>query len=121
MGAVKVLILDGFVDEPSNFGVPPFLSPYPRYLAGAVRDAGHEWEDVTIERVRAGHPLRGDLLAAISGPIVPGKYLRGMPISEKELLHHAGAWEGVCVLGGPLGRFRYYDEHLVEVFDFIAI
>jgi len=118
---VKVVILDGFVDEPSNFGVPPFLSPYPRYLAGAVRDAGHEWEYVTIERVRAGHPLRGDLLAAISGPIVPGKYLRGMPISEKELLHHAGAWEGVCVLGGPLARFRYYDENLVEVFDFIAI
>src|SRR3972149_5591415 len=119
--AVKVVILDGFVDEPSNFGVPPFLSPSPRYLAGAVRDAGHEWEYVTIERVRAGHPLRGDLLAAISGPIVPGKYLRGMPISEKELLHHAANWGGIKVLGGPLARFRYYDDNLIEAFDFIAI
>ncbi|MBI4416399.1 MAG: radical SAM protein [Euryarchaeota archaeon] len=118
---MKVVILDGFVDEPSNFGVPPFLSPYPRYLAGAVADAGHEWEYVTIEQVRNGHPLRGDVLAIISGPIVPGKYLRGMPISEKELLFRAGNWEGVSVLGGPLARFRYYDDNLVEAFDFIAI
>ena len=118
---MKVVILDGFVDEPSNFGVPPFLSPYPRYLAGAVADAGHAWEYVTIEQVRKGHPLRSDVLAIISGPIVPGKYLRGMPISEKELLHHAANWGGVKVLGGPLARFRYYDETLVEAFDFVAI
>jgi len=118
---VKVVILDGFVDEPSNFGVPPFLSPYPRYLAGAVADAGHAWEYVTIEQVRKGRPLKGNLLAVISGPIVPGKYLRGMPISEKELLHHAAEWKGTAVLGGPLARFRFYDENLVEAFDFIGI
>ena len=63
---MRVVILDGYVDEPSNFGVPPFVSPYPRYLAGAVADAGYEWEYVTIDRVRAGHPLNGDLLAIIS-------------------------------------------------------
>ena len=118
---MKVVILDGFVDEPSNFGVPPFLSPYPRYLAGAVADAGYEWEYVTIEQVRKGRPLAGDLLAILSGPIVPGKYLRGMPISEKELLVHAANWRGTKVLGGPLARFRYYDENLVEAFDFVAI
>ncbi|HYS71579.1 MAG TPA: radical SAM protein, partial [Thermoplasmata archaeon] len=118
---MKVVILDGFVDEPSNFGVPPFLSPYPRYLAGAVADAGQEWEYVTIEQVRKGHALAGDLLAIISGPIVPGKYLRGMPVSEKELFAHAANWRGTKVLGGPLARFRYYDENLVEAFDFIAI
>ena len=118
---MKVAILDGFVDEPSNFGVPPFLSPYPRYAAGAVRGAGHDWEYVTIEDVRKGRPFSGDVLAIISGPIVPGKYLRGMPISEKELLHHAANWDGVKVLGGPLARFRYYDENLIDSFDFIAI
>jgi len=118
---VKVAILDGFVDEPSNFGVPPFLSPYPRYAAGAVRGAGHDWEYVTIEDVRKGRSFSGDVLAIISGPIVPGKYLRGMPISEKELLHHAANWDGVKVLGGPLARFRYYDENLIDSFDFIAI
>ncbi len=118
---MRVVILDGYVDEPSNFGVPPYISPYPRYLAGAVADAGHDWEYVTIDQVRAGHPLKGDLLAVISGPIVPGKYLRGLPISEKEILRHAGAFVGPRVFGGPLARFRYFDETLTAPFDHVAV
>ena len=118
---MKVAILDGYVDEPSNFGVPPYISPYPRYLAGAVADAGHEWDYATIDQVRAGRPLKGDLLAIISGPIVPGKYLRGLPISEKEILRHSSAFEGPRVFGGPLARFRYYDEILTEPFDHVAV
>lgn len=118
---MKVVILDGYVDEPSNFGVPPFLSPYPRYLAGAIEDAGHTWEYVPIDRVRQGHPLKGDLLAVISGPIVPGKYLRSLPISEREILRHAAAFEGPRVFGGPLARFRFFDEDLTEPFDHIAV
>jgi len=118
---MKVVVLDGYVDEPSNFGVPPYISPYPRYVTGAVRDAGHEWDYVTIDRVRAGHRLAGDLLVLISGPIVPGKYLRSLPISEREIIHHASAFEGPRVFGGPLARFRYYDEALVEPFDWVAL
>ncbi|TLZ56940.1 MAG: hypothetical protein E6K15_04385 [Methanobacteriota archaeon] len=118
---MKVVILDGYVDEPSNFGVPPYISPYPRYVAGAVRDAGHEWEYVTIDRVRAGHPVAGDLLVLISGPIVPGKYLRSLPISEKEIVHHASAFTGPRVFGGPLARFRYYDDSLIQPFDWVAL
>jgi len=118
---MRVVILDGYVDEPSNFGVPPYISPYPRYVAGAVRDAGHEWEYVTVDQVRAGHPLNGDLLVLLSGPIVPGKYLRSLPISEKEIIHHASGFEGPRVFGGPLARFRYYDESLVEPFDWVAL
>ncbi len=118
---MRVVILDGYVDEPSNFGVPPYISPYPRYLGGAVRDAGHDWEYVTIDQARAGRPLKGDLLALISGPIVPGKYLRGLPISEKEILRHADAFHGPTVLGGPLARFRYFDETLTASFDHVAV
>ena len=118
---MKVVILDGYVDEPSNFGVPPYISPYPRYLAGAVQDAGHAWEYVTIDQVRSGRPLRGDLLAVISGPIVPGKYLRSLPISEKEVLRHANAFEGPRVFGGPLARFRFFDEALTAPFDHVAV
>ena len=118
---MKVVILDGYVDEPSNFGVPPYLSPYPRYLAGAVQDAGHAWEYVTIDQVRSGRPLRGDLLAVISGPIVPGKYLRSLPISEKEVLRHANAFEGPRVFGGPLARFRFFNEALTAPFDHVAV
>ena len=35
----RVLILDGFVDEPSTLGVPPTISPYVRYLYGAAVEA----------------------------------------------------------------------------------
>ncbi len=118
---MKVVILDGYVDEPSNFGVPPYISPYPRDLAGAVQDAGHAWEYVTIDRVRGGHPLKGDVLAIISGPIVPGKYLRSLPISEKEILRHANAFEGPRVFGGPLARFRFFDEALTDPFEHVAV
>ena len=118
---MEVVILDGYVDEPSNFGVPPYISPYPRYVAGAVRDAGQDWEYVTIDQVRSGRPLRGDLLAVISGPIVPGKYLRSLPISEKEVLRHANAFKGPRVFGGPLARFRYFDEALTAPFDHVAV
>ncbi len=118
---MQVVILDGYVDEPSNFGVPPYISPYPRYVAGAICEAGHEWEYVTIDQVRAGHSLNGDLLVLLSGPIVPGKYLRGLPISEREIVHHASGFEGPRVFGGPLARFRYYDDALVEPFDWVAL
>src|SRR5436853_6906424 len=118
---MEVVILDGNVDEPSNFGVPPYISPHPRYAAGAIRDAGHTWEYVTIDRARAGHPLRGDLLVVLSGPIVPGKYLRSLPISEKEFVHHASAFQGPRVFGGPLARYRYYDESLIKAFDWLAL
>jgi len=118
---MRVVILDGYVDEPSNFGVPPYISPYPRYLAGAIRDTGDEYVYATIDQVREGRPLRGDVLAILSGPIVPGKYLRGMPISTKEILHHASAFDGVRVFGGPLARFRYYDAALTEPFDWVCI
>src|SRR5256885_2451357 len=118
---MKVVILDGYVDEPSNFGVPPYISPYPRYVTGAVRDAGHSPEYVAIDQARAGHSLSGDLLVLISGPIVPGKYLRSVPMSEKEVGQQAGAFEGPRVFGGPLARLRYYDETLVEPFDWVAV
>ena len=118
---MKVVVLDGYVDEPSNFGVPPYISPYPRYLTGAVTDAGHSWEYLTIDQVRAGRPIRGDVLALISGPIVPGKYLRGLPISDREIVRHASAFEGETVLGGPLARFRYFDESLTDPFDWVAL
>ena len=36
----KYLILDCYVDEPASLGVPPFISPYPRYLYGALLDSG---------------------------------------------------------------------------------
>ena len=118
---MRVTILDGYVDEPSNLGVPPFISPYPRYLAGAVLESGHEYEYLTIDQVRGGRRPRGDVMAVISGPIVPGKYLRGMPMSQREILQQASSFKGTKILGGSLARFRAYDAGLEKAFDHVAI
>ena len=82
---MKITILDGYIDEPSRLGVPPFISPYARYLFGAVKAAGHEPEYLTIDHYRQNIRPAGDLLFIISGALVPGKYLRTMPMSSKEL------------------------------------
>ena len=82
---MKITILDGYIDEPSRLGVPPFISPYARYMFGAVKAAGHEPEYMTIDHYRQGQRPGGQILFMISGALVPGKYLRTMPMSEKEL------------------------------------
>ena len=33
---LKIALLDGYVDEPTCLGVPPYISPYPRYIAGSI-------------------------------------------------------------------------------------
>lgn len=118
---MRVAILDGYVDEPSCFGVPPYISPYPRYLAGAIAETGHEWAYSTVDDVRAGRLPRADLLVILSGPIVPGRYLRSMPISEKEVRQVASDFHGPAILGGPLARFRYHDAELSDFFDRLAV
>ncbi len=82
---MKITILDGYIDEPSRLGIPPFISPYARYIFGAVKAAGHEPEYMTIDHYRQGSRPAGELLFIISGALVPGKYLRTMPMSSKEL------------------------------------
>lgn len=79
--------MDGYTDEPSCLGVPPFISTYARMAYGAIEDAGSEARYATIDQWRGGDvDLRGyDLLVAIRHVAVPGKYLRGMPASDREL------------------------------------
>ncbi|HOT46653.1 MAG TPA: radical SAM protein [Spirochaetota bacterium] len=74
-------ILDCYVDEPACFGVPPFVSPYPRYIFGALADAGADGARIdylTIDSLRAGgYRLEGayDMVFLIGGAVVPGRYL----------------------------------------------
>jgi len=82
---MKITILDGYIDEPSRLGVPPFISPYVRYCFGAAKAAGHMPEYMTIDHYRQGRKPAGELLFIISGALVPGKYLRTMPMSQNEL------------------------------------
>jgi len=77
----RYLILDCFVDEPACFGVPPFIAPYPRYVYGALIDAGIMAKAITyttIEDLRAADMTIEESYRAvflIGGAVVPGKYL----------------------------------------------
>ena len=99
-----ITILDGFVDEPSCFGVPPYISPYARYIAGAIKDAGQDYEYLTIEQWRKRGKIKGNILIILAGAIVPGKYLRAMPISLNEIkqLSH---FKGIKILMGSAALF----------------
>ncbi|HUR70176.1 MAG TPA: radical SAM protein [Candidatus Thermoplasmatota archaeon] len=86
----RIVLFDGYVDEPANFGVPPYLSPHARYLAGAARaaDPASVVSYLTVDEWRAGRKrellTEADILVVIAGALVPGKYLRGTPVSFRE-------------------------------------
>jgi radical SAM superfamily enzyme with C-terminal helix-hairpin-helix motif len=115
---MKALILDGYVDEPACLGVPPYLSPYPRYIAGALRERGLSESDIhylTIDTLRVNSPIAGefikkaDLLVVIAGMTVPGKYLRASPITPGEIEAIFRAAGGAKVIGGPI-RLGFSEE-----------
>lgn len=125
---MKILLLDCYVDEPSCLGVPPYISPYVRYAAGAVRTSGHELTYMTIDEYRGGSPKlnvlkKANTLIMIGGGIVPGKYLRGTPASINEIKNIAEDFKGIKILGGPIAKFWYSGnrsaEKLREIFDFV--
>jgi len=128
---MKVLILDGYVDEPTCLGVPPYVSTYVRYVAGSLVDAGIKPDDIdyiTIDKLRENLNLKNykgenyfegflsalkksyikdyDLIIVISGLTVPGRYLGFTPISYSELLALSKLKGPVKILGGPI-RFGF--------------
>jgi radical SAM superfamily enzyme with C-terminal helix-hairpin-helix motif len=112
---LRALIIDGYVDEPACLGVPPYISPQVRAAVGAARVAGAEAEYLTIDQVRRGAALPHAAVSLImAGSAVPGKYLRAMPASGREVANLAERLPGIRVLGGPaalekseLGRFEH--------------
>jgi len=107
----RVLILDGYLDEPSCLGVPPYISPHVRYSFGALRAAGLDSREigyVTIDQLRRHPEIRSKLTEAtiviiIAGTTVPGKYLGGMPISLQEIRELAGQLKKPkVILSGPI-------------------
>ncbi len=135
----RVVIVDGYVDEPTCLGVPPYISPYPRYLAGAIWTESPRTEVVyqTIDQVRMlGDPQQNwtsaDMILLIAGMIVPGKYLGGTPISVREAKRFfsderiagipkllVGPWARFgCGLEG--GRLALSSDVLSPPFDYIV-
>ncbi len=93
-------MLDGYTDEPSCLGVPPFISPYVRLAFGAMSEAGADVRYATIDQWRAGALDMSSfrLLVAVRHIAVPGKYLRGMPASDRELSEIGRGFKGASVI-----------------------
>jgi len=146
---VDIAIVDGYTDEPAALGVPPYIAPLPRYLAGAAWTAGCEGVLYsTIEDIRRVSPKRapaqgprprgkdGDLLAVpdgdsydllvlLGGAVVPGNYLRGRPASARELSDIAMSFPGPTLLVGPVARWGWtsggeMSKTRFEAFDHVA-
>ena len=113
---IRVLLIDGYIDDPAALGVPPYISPIIRAIAGAAIDAGASVEYLSIDMIRKGKRIdsTADISVVMSGNTVPGKYIRSMPMSVKEL--------GKIL--PQLGRNRFIggsaaDTEIAQSFDFI--
>ena len=112
---LAVTILDGYVDEPTCLGVPPYMSPYPRYIAGAIwsYDKTAKVLYVTIDQVRRNHSLmklflKSDIIIVIAGMTVPGRYLSGYPCSPNELVTLLqNIQKPMKILCGPAARYGF--------------
>ncbi|WP_267161335.1 radical SAM protein [Halovenus salina] len=115
---LSVTLVDGYVDEPAHFGVPPYISTYPRYVAGALVDAGvpqsaityHTIDALRDERDRWGDVATADLVVYVGGMTVPGKYVGGTPAEPDEVRRIAWTADGTTLMGGPV-RFGVGDEN----------
>ena len=122
-------LLDGYVDEPACLGVPPYISPYIRTVAGALAARGFSVRYLTIDQLRNDprYINRMDgagLLVMIAGVTVPGKYLGGTPATLTEIEQVGHMLRGPKkIIGGPIG-FGYSPEggqravrHVISGFD----
>ena len=85
-GDASWLIIDGYEDEPAAFGVPPYVGFHIRYICGVLEEKGINYEYCPIDSYRINPPSLENRLGVVvlAGAIVPGKYLRGTPISLRE-------------------------------------
>lgn len=102
---MKVLILDGYVDEPAHFGVPPYISTYSRYTAGIVSMAGGEVIYDTVDGVRHNGIKEADKIIVIGGVTVPGNYIGGTPMTIEEAKKISETFKGTKII---VGSMAYY-------------
>jgi len=118
---MKALLLDGYTDEPACLGVPPYISPNARLAFGALADAGADTDYATIDEYRRGEIglAKYELLAIVRNISVPGKYLRGMPASDRELALIADEFIGTSVASLGVSPKRI-DQSLAGMFEHVC-
>ncbi|ACL70473.1 radical SAM protein [Halothermothrix orenii] len=110
--SIRTALIDGYLDEPSCLGVPPYISPEIRYTYGSLLDCGLREENIkyyTIDELRGDWEKsiedleHYDLVIIVAGTTVPGHYLGGKPISFKEI-NELGSklYYPQKVIGGPV-------------------
>ncbi len=112
---LNVTIIDGYIDEPTCLGVPPYISPYPRYIAGAIwnHSKNTKINYLTIDQIRNNTNLlekisKTDLTIVIAGTSVPGRYLSGYPVSPNELNKFLkNLTRPLKILTGPAARHGF--------------
>jgi radical SAM superfamily enzyme with C-terminal helix-hairpin-helix motif len=134
---MRVLIIDGYTDEPAGLGVPPYMDVYPRYIAGAAwsLDPLTDIRYITIDEARR-NPSRvssesssSDIAILIAGVTVPGKYLGGAPATLNDALSlpkiMGSKRRAIC---GPAMRFgfgkgggsrTFIPQDLNNLYDFV--
>lgn len=104
---MRALIIDGYIDEPGSLGVPPFIHPGVRAAYGAALAAGSDVEYLSIDSIRMGKVLpKADVSLVMAGSAVPGRYIRAMPASLREVVALADRLPGMRLLGGPAALER---------------
>jgi radical SAM superfamily enzyme with C-terminal helix-hairpin-helix motif len=130
---LNLSILDGYVDEPTCLGVPPYISPYSRYIAGAVwdYDKSARISYITIDQIRHKKKLedlsKSDIIIVIAGMAVPGRYLSGFPVSPNELVSiMSNISKPLKILIGPAAKYGFglsggkKTRRIEDVFDLTA-
>jgi radical SAM superfamily enzyme with C-terminal helix-hairpin-helix motif len=116
----KFLILDCYVDEPTCLGVPPFVSPYPRYVYGALISVGLSPENIiykTIDCLRENNynfTEEYDHVLIIGGAAVPGKYLgsRIGTLSEINKILHQNRRTKISIGGSIAPLIKHGDTNI---------
>ncbi|TLN12784.1 hypothetical protein FDZ71_08775, partial [bacterium] len=123
----KVVVVDGFSDFPFSLGLPPFMSPEVRYVAGACWDRDENTRVIyaTLDDLRTGRKaslLDGtDLVFVYAGMKEASPLLRpsdGGEIAQvsdiKDIVDYVAYLECPKILGGPyaLARNGNIDEKL---------
>lgn len=127
---LKITVIDGYLDEPSCLGVPPYISPHVRYLWGALLEAGIQASNLnylTIDQFRQNRTKELekledlDIVILVAGTTVPGHYLGGQPASAAEIKEIGKkVFYPTKVLGGPITLIKSMRAKFKKNYDIIA-
>ena len=84
---MKAVLIDGYIDEPAALGMPPYISPYIRYIYGALLLKGFDVVYKTLDSIRDEGiwEFDSEYIIIYGGTTVPGHYLSGTPLLLSEV------------------------------------